>query len=465
MRHFQKTAVSLAAAQVAFMWSAAAFAQTAPAPAPAAKAETIVVTGQRAALQSAQKRKQDSDEVVDSIVADDIGKLPDRSVTEVLQRIVGVSMDRTMSRGDPEHFSVEGSGVIIRGMTFTRSELNGRDSFSANSGRSLSFEDVPPELLAGVDIYKNPSAEQIEGGIAGVINLRTAMPFDFKSSKFGLTVEGTKSTLRDKTEPSVSIMGSNRWDTELGQFGALFDYARSKSATRTDSMQVDAYYPTDVTSTKWFPKALGWRTMEFDRDRTGTYGALQWKKDNLESALTLFNSRYKFEWNENAIFSQNSPKNSVIGSDAVWSDSGALLSGTMTNPTDGGIAMDTDTRYANRASNTRDLTWNLQWKPNDRWTLTSDVQVIKSKTEGFDSTVATGLLMPKQKIDLTGSFPKIDFDAADLAHLADPANYFWAFTMENVDKSKANQKAWKGDARYKFDDPVLVDFRFGLRLT
>ena len=68
------------------------------APAPDVATTTVVVTGQRAALQSAQKIKQNSDEIVDSIVADDIGKLPDRSVTEVLQRVVGVTIDRTMTK-------------------------------------------------------------------------------------------------------------------------------------------------------------------------------------------------------------------------------------------------------------------------------------------------------------------------------------------------------------------------------
>jgi TonB-dependent receptor len=135
-----------------------------------------VVVGQRAALESAQKRKQDAEEIVDSIVADDMGKLPDKSVTEVLQRMPGVTIDRTMNRQDPQQgvgdgimrFAAEGTGVSIRGMSYVRSELNGRDSFSANGGRSLSFEDVPPELMAGIDVYKSPSAEQIEGAVGGL---------------------------------------------------------------------------------------------------------------------------------------------------------------------------------------------------------------------------------------------------------------------------------------------------------
>jgi hypothetical protein len=72
-------------------------------------------------------------------------------VTETLQHITGVTIDHFISRSDPDHFSVEGSGVNVRGLTFVRSELNGRDSFSANGGRTLNLKDAPPELLAGVD--------------------------------------------------------------------------------------------------------------------------------------------------------------------------------------------------------------------------------------------------------------------------------------------------------------------------
>ena len=293
MSNRQRTAVSVAAAQAAVLLgglaAGIAFAQTAPAPAPKpepkpeAQIETVVVSGKRAALSSAQKIKQNSDEIVDSIVADDIGKLPDRSVTEVLQRIVGVTMDRTMAKGDPEHFSVEGSGISIRGLTYVRSEMNGRDSFSANGGRSLNFEDVPPELMAAVDVYKNPSAEQIEGSIGGLVNLRTAMPFDFDGLKTALSLQTTYSDLKEKSSPSVSGMVSNRWKTDLGEFGALVNIASSRSGTRTDAFQVEPYYPRtdavvgqDPNTTLWIPKGSQWRTLEFDRKRQGLYGALQW---------------------------------------------------------------------------------------------------------------------------------------------------------------------------------------------
>ena len=99
--HLRKTAIAVAAAQFALLTAGSAMAQTAGNA--AEPASVVVVTGQRAALQSAQNIKRNSDEIVDSIVAEDIGKLPDRSITEVLQRVVGVAIDRTMAKGDPEH--------------------------------------------------------------------------------------------------------------------------------------------------------------------------------------------------------------------------------------------------------------------------------------------------------------------------------------------------------------------------
>lgn len=479
MRQVRRTALSIAAAQVAFLWCDAAMAQAAPAPAPAASAaaagqaapeaaNTVVITGKRAALISAQKIKQESDEIVDSIVADDIGKLPDRSVTEVLQRIVGVTIDRTMAKNDPEHYSVEGSGVNIRGLTWVRSELNGRDSFSANGGRSLNFEDVPPELMAGVDVYKNPSAEQIEGAIGGLVNLRTALPFDYQGFKGAVSLQSTYSPVREKSSPSASVLLTNTWASDFGKFGALIDLAHSESATRNDKIQVEPYYPrTDIVDgqTVWVPKGAQWRSEDFDRTRQGTYGALQWKLGDVESSLTLFRSDYKMDWAENALFAQSNAYNITVDDGATWGPNGDLVKGTMRADADGGINFGADTRLMTRESATQDIGWNLKWKASEQWSFSTDLQYIRANTSSFDSTVATGVQMPKETIDLSGDVPRLIFDDADRARLADPANYYWAFTMEHLEKSKGTEKAWRGDAKYKFDDPVLVDLRFGVRLT
>ncbi|WP_457419242.1 TonB-dependent receptor [Roseateles sp. P5_E7] len=468
MNKYQRTAISLAAAQAALLCSGLAMAQTPAAPAGAAsapvqKVETVVISGRRAALESAQRIKQNSDEIVDSIVADDIGKLPDRSVTEVLQRVVGVTIDRTMSKGDPEHYSVEGSSVNIRGLSYVRSEVNGRDTFSANGGRALNFEDVPPELLAGVDIYKNPSAAQIEGAVGGLVNLRTALPFDYNGFKLGASVSGNYNALQGKWGPAASGLISNRWKTPVGEVGMLLSLAHSNSTTRTDLWQVEPYYKVD--GTHWAPKGAQWRDSNFERNRDGLYAAVQWRKEDVSSTLTYFQSKYRMQWDENALFAQTNPWNLVIGSDAKYGSNNALVYGTLTAPADGGVNFGADTRYMTRNSKTKDLGWNLKWKVSDRLSLSTDLQLVKSSTKGFDSTVATGLLMPKETLDLSGSTPRVVFDTADLAALKDLGNYYWAFTMEHLDKSTAEQKAWRVDGKWNFDHPVLQDLQFGIRLT
>ena len=478
MKHLKKTAIAVGAAQIALLAAGGAFAQTATESKD--NSNTVVVVGQRAALESAQKRKQDAEEIVDSIVADDMGKLPDKSVTEVLQRMPGVTIDRTMNRQDPQQgvgdgimrFAAEGTGVSIRGMSYVRSELNGRDSFSANGGRSLSFEDVPPELMAGVDVYKSPSAEQIEGAVGGLVNLRTAMPFDFKGFKGAVSAEASRSKLRGETAPSYSGMVSNRWDTSFGQFGALIDVARSQIKTRSDGMSVSPFIPrTDAVSgdnsgaLRWIPSGGSWNRGNFDRDREGLYGALQWKKDTLSSSLTYFRSKYELESTEASLFQTANPATIVLDPGATFDDRGALLTGTLRAPTEPGVGFGTNTRAVGREADTRDVAWNLTWRASDRWVFKTDLQHIKAKTVGFDNTVGLGGYMPKETLDLRSSPPQFGFDAADRAHLANPGNYYWGFAQEHRDQAEATQTAGRLDAKFIFDSPVLQDLRFGVRFT
>lgn len=115
-----------------------------------AAAEDVVITGARRNLESAQNRKRNADTVVDSITAEDIGSFPDKSVAEALQRVPGITVNRFSGTDDTSHFSAEPSGVIIRGLNQVRSEFNGRDTFSANSSRGLSWQDISPDRKAHV---------------------------------------------------------------------------------------------------------------------------------------------------------------------------------------------------------------------------------------------------------------------------------------------------------------------------
>ncbi|NLS27075.1 hypothetical protein S2M10_20680 [Sphingomonas sp. S2M10] len=212
------------------------------------QSDQIVVTGIRASLATAQSIKRDSDTVVDAITSQDIGSLPDRSVTEALQRVPGVSINRFAGSNDPDHFSVEGSGVAVRGLTFVRSEFNGRTAFAAGvGGQALNFADVPSELLGSVIVAKNTTADMIEGGLAGTVNLNTRKPFDRPGLHGALSLEANYGDMRKKWTPTISGLLSNTWDTGIGRFGLLASGAYSRIKSRSDGIQVANYQTRDNT--------------------------------------------------------------------------------------------------------------------------------------------------------------------------------------------------------------------------
>ncbi len=206
----------------------------------------IVVTGIRQSLANSQNIKKNSDTVVDAITASDIGALPDRSVTEALQRVPGVAMNRFAGSNDPDHFSVEGSGVVIRGLSFVRSEFNGRDTFSTGVyGQAINFSDVPAELLGSVEVYKNLTAEMIEGGLSGTVNLNTRLPFQNKGFHVSFDAEANYGDMEKKWAPTGSFLLSNTFDTGIGRFGVLADLSYSRLYSRSDGISVSNYQTRD----------------------------------------------------------------------------------------------------------------------------------------------------------------------------------------------------------------------------
>jgi iron complex outermembrane recepter protein len=442
--------------------------------------QEVVVTGQRQAVATAQRIKQLSLQVVDSVVAADIGKLPDRSVNEVLQRIPGIAIDHTYrdiaGHVDPEHFQVEGAGVSIRGLTYVSSEVNGGDAFTANGSRSLNFDDVPPELLAGVDVYKNPDASQIEGGIGGVVNLRTAKPFDFSGSRISGTAQGGWGDLsRGSVQPSASLLMSDRWRTGIGDVGVLVDLAYSKAKDRTDGIELYPFFPRTSTQgttsswvpagqTIWIPEGVSWRTLRYQRTRKGAYAALQWRPtDNVETSLTYFGSYYKFHWDENAIFQAFNPYNiePAAGTNFNVDSAGVFTSGTFTDPSDSGVPYNDDTRSADKNDATNDFRWNLLWEVTDNLTLTTNAQYVRSYTSGDDFTAATGVNIPSQTINLNGNAPPSV--SVPEAYMEDPSNYYWAFTMDGLSRAQGKEWAWSEDAEYNLGNGFFKKIRAGVR--
>ena len=259
----------------------------------------VVVTARRKALQSAIEIKRNSDTLVDSVVADEAGQLPDNSITEVLQRVSGVSISRFASgNGGSSAFQIEGTGITVRGLPFNSSMLNGQQVFSANGASAISWNEVTPELMAGVDVYKGTRADLIEGG-ASAVNLRTHLPFDFTDTEVSVTAGGSYGTQAKKASPRASAMFSKRFDTNIGEFGVLWDLAYSRLHQQGSNLQVGAMFAQYVpTSTRdddlaFVPSSFRWSTDKSRRDRYGFYQALQWKPaSNLTLTNTVFFSQY-----------------------------------------------------------------------------------------------------------------------------------------------------------------------------
>jgi hypothetical protein len=245
-------------------------------------------------------------------------------------------------------------------------------------------------------------------------------------------------------------------------------------------MFIDPYYPRtnavvgDTSGQlRWISRGGSWNESDFDRTRDGAYGALQWRKDDVSSSLTYFRSKYEMNTTQHSFFVSGDPNKLELDPDATFDANGALLTGTLRAPTDvapdnpavSGLGFGTVARNAGRTADTRDVSWNVTWKASPQWTFMSDLQQIKALSDGFDYLVGTGGWMPKQQVDLSTSPPRFYFDAADRAFLADPSNYYWGSAQEHRDHATATQKAWRGDAKFTFDHPVLNDVRFGVRLT
>lgn len=184
--------------------------------------EEVIVTGYRQSLKSSTDAKRDSVGFTDSIFAEDIGKFPDTNIAESFQRIPGVQISREISG--------EGNLVAIRGLNtnFTKVLLNNAPVAIASStqegssaNREVPLDMFPSELFSQLTVAKTASADMLEGGAAGTINMRMARPFDREGARLTYQVQGIDNSKADGTGGRGSLIASNTW----GNFGALIGVA------------------------------------------------------------------------------------------------------------------------------------------------------------------------------------------------------------------------------------------------
>ena len=255
---------------------------------------TVVVTGVRASLQSAQAIRRNSTDIVDSIEAQDIGQFPDNTVGDALQRITGVQITRAAG---------EASSVDVRGLPNVETEVNGRNIFTT-TGQSVALSDIPAELVQGLDVYKTISADQIEGGIAGVINVRLHRPFDFDGLQVAGALRGIYGNQRDAVDPNGSLLVSDRWSTGIGDVGALISlsYNRRRYLDEETFNYVDVPGPTNPATGQalQIPQTTGDTATLGERTRYGANASFQWRpQQNLQFYFDGLYTGYRNTFNNN----------------------------------------------------------------------------------------------------------------------------------------------------------------------
>lgn len=199
-----------------------------------ASAEDIIVTGVRASIVGAINSRKDNVQIVDSIVAEDVGKLPDNNVVEALQRVTGIQIT--------DRAGGEAATISIRGLTDPLTTLNGRNIFTA-AGTSFALQDISANLVKKIDVYKTRSADQLETGLAGQIDVQTRRPLDFDGFTVSGLARGIYSELADKFNPNVALLVSDRWETGIGDIGFLINASYTRAEYRNQNLQAGAMVP------------------------------------------------------------------------------------------------------------------------------------------------------------------------------------------------------------------------------
>ncbi|RKF17646.1 TonB-dependent receptor [Altericroceibacterium spongiae] len=459
----------------------------------------IVVTGIRESFRQALEVKRESPQVVESVVAEDVGKLPDNNVIEALQRLSGVQVT---NRG-----AGETSGLSIRGLPDALTTWNGRKIFTA-SGTSFALQDMPANLVKRVDVYKTRSAGQIETGLAGQIDVQTRRPFDFDGFAISAVARGIYDETSDEVNPNVSALISDRWDTDAGEFGALLNISYSRTKYRDMSITAGAVIPFVTENPpagtgydplqRVFPESGAWQPgletglpytpgstfnlngvetpyylsrdavfandVHGKRERPAINAALQWSPNP--------DATYTFEFFYNGY--RSTTMNSMHFSFAdQWKALGAnpgntfeLYDGTnvIKSRTVGNAFGFNSGDYSTGKTDSYVYALNGDWKfADERGHITADLSFQDSKYETDFLAARLNREADQISVDFNngGGLPGWSF--GDNSLLTDPAAWTLAEFYDNANSSHGKAYTFQLDGSYDFDGGLLKTVRFGAR--
>lgn len=255
--------------------------------------EEVIVTGYKASLKTAMDTKRDSNGVVDAISSEDIGKFPDTNLAESLQRITGVSIDR--SGGEGRQITVRGLGPQFNTVLF-----NGRQMPNANASRGFNFDTVAAEMVSGVEVYKSSTATTQSGGIGATVNVKTARPLDLGNRVAG-SIKALNETNIDDVTPGVSGLFSTTINDNFGVLAAISFQERQYQSDSVEQRRWDwrsrrpatlgAYLPLpdangNLLDADFYPTQTAIKRQEFERERLNGSLVFEYKPvDNLSITL------------------------------------------------------------------------------------------------------------------------------------------------------------------------------------
>jgi len=337
----------------------------------AAPTDEVVVTGFRASLTKALHNKLQSDHIMDSIVSEDIGKLPDQNISEAIERIPGIAVSTATVNGN-NATAGEPTEITVRGLNpeFTTALYNGRVLATDSNGREFNFDILPAELIARVDVSKSVTAEQPEGGIAATVDMITARPLDLHRNTIVVSGQGNYDQQRGKISPQGSALFSTK--TADGRFGALVSVSYINRKVENRRIYSDGYQNPQTVNTATVPggvQGFGPAYTEFEvnpTNRRRISGEVVLQAQPTDTLLVTLDGLYsKLDVNDNtqAFFTGNSNQASGV---TVGSNH------TITGYT-GGTSYSAIVNYIRpELAKTKEAGINVKFDPSSRLSMTLD---------------------------------------------------------------------------------------------
>lgn len=473
---------------------------------PAAQPQRIEVTGLRKSLRTTEDIKRDSMQVVDSINASDIGAFPDRSIGDALQRVSGVQITRDMG---------ETADVIIRGLPDVSTTVNGLEVFTGR-GRRIAYQDLPVMAVAGLDVYKSLSADLLEGGIAGSVDVRLGKPFDRRTGwSYGaraevrrLNAQGSSATPHHN-DPSVGAYVSHRFNTGAGEMGVLFDVYFQKdrfaypvqwndrpdrvwsvdsagNATRLDPNAQGLYEPLRASDRLASASHIGGIYNAGDRRRDSVHGAFQWKPSaGTEVTAQWLTTGYENRRETDYLFSiigwtprATSVVVAPLGTGCLQTGGTVpicpVLSSTNPAASFGANPWNTDpftatsTQAFDEKTRTNLASLGASWRGGNL-RLSTDLALSDSKFERDYAIVDQQVLRATSQTFYAGAEGHGGFTAVttptSLTPLRDPGQFVMRGFVQGWSEERGRQAQWKTDGEWSLGEGLLRKLMGGVRLS